>query len=57
MDIAFMVLIVVATIWISKLLADLVPVIPMIIWLTTIVLTLAHIQKVKDLLPGQSRLS
>ena len=46
-DIALLALIVTGTIWISKFLASLIPVIPMIIWLTTIVLGLAQIPKVK----------
>ena len=46
-DIALLAIIVVGTLWISKLLAMMLPIIPMIIWLTTIILLIAQIPKVK----------
>ncbi len=48
-DIGFLLFIVIGSMWISKILASLLPVIPMIIWLTTIVLLLAHVPRVKKL--------
>jgi uncharacterized membrane protein len=46
-DLALMALIVVGTIWVSKLLASLLPLIPVIIWLTTIALLVAQIPRIK----------
>ncbi len=48
-DIALMTLTVIAIIWISKLLSSFLPIVPMIIWLTTLALIMAQIPRIKKL--------
>ena len=50
-DIALMGVIVLGIMWISKFMASMLPIIPMIIWLTTLVLILAQIPRIKRI-PG-----
>lgn len=48
-DIALMTMIVIAIMWVSKLLASFLPIIPMIIWLTTFALIMAQVPRVKKI--------